>query len=354
MKKSDQDRSRRDSRPDRPAQKFRRTWGIIFSVLLIAYVAWTLLDAFVIPQNIIEASSVKDLQDNADSQDSADSQPDADSQDSADSQPDADSQDTADSQPDADPVPSEPIITDHSYKDDSISIEITTTRYLDTTIYTADVVLQDPLYFGTALAQNSFGRNLTDTTSNMAREHNAIFAVNGDYYGFRSNGYVMRGGYLYRSEPLGDPDQEDLVLYRDGSLAVIREEEVSAESIAETEATDIFSFGPALILDGEICVKKGEEVDRAQVTNPRTAVGLIEPLHYVFVVSDGRTEESHGLSLLQLAQYMSGLNCTLAYNLDGGGSSTMWFNGQVLNRPTTFGDKIAERALSDIIYIGRD
>ena len=94
-------------------------------------------------------------------------------------------------------------------------------------------------------------------------------------------------------------------------------------------------------------------MDRAQVTNPRTAIGVLSPLHYIFVVSDGRTDESVGLSLLELAQLMQDLGCTLAYNLDGGGSSTMWFNGEVLNRPTTFGDKISERSVSDIVYIGK-
>jgi exopolysaccharide biosynthesis protein len=86
-------------------------------------------------------------------------------------------------------------------------------------------------------------------------------------------------------------------------------------------------------------------------SNPRTAIGVISPNHYVFVVSDGRTSESTGLSLYQLAQFMEGLGCTTAYNLDGGGSSTMYFNGRVVNNPTTNG-RIRERGVSDIVYIG--
>jgi exopolysaccharide biosynthesis protein len=186
----------------------------------------------------------------------------------------------------------------------------------------------------------------------MAVQNNAILAINGDYYGFRSSGYVMRNGYLYRSEPADDPDQEDLVHYPDGSFEIVREADVSARELEEAGAVDIFSFGPGLIIDGEISVKTDDEVDRAQVTNPRTALGVISPLHYLFIVSDGRTDESTGLSLLQLAELMKELGCRTAYNLDGGGSSTIWFNGRVLNRPTTFGDKIEERSLSDIIYIG--
>lgn len=114
----------------------------------------------------------------------------------------------------------------------------------------------------------------------------------------------------------------------------------------------ILSFGPALITDGAVTVSESEEVGKAMASNPRTALGIIDALHYVFVVSDGRTSESAGLSLSELAGFMESLGATTAYNLDGGGSSTMVFNGQVVNNPTTNGRSIRERSVSDIVYIG--
>ena len=88
-------------------------------------------------------------------------------------------------------------------------------------------------------------------------------------------------------------------------------------------------------------------------SNPRTAIGIVTENHYVFVVSDGRTSESKGLSLYQLANFMKEkLNVETAYNLDGGGSSTMYFNGEIVNNPTTNGNRISERSVSDIVYIG--
>ena len=90
---------------------------------------------------------------------------------------------------------------------------------------------------------------------------------------------------------------------------------------------------------------------KAKASNPRTALGILEPLHYLFVVSDGRTEESQGLTLYQLAEFMQTLGTTIAYNLDGGGSSTMFFNGEIINNPTTNGRSIQERRVSDIVYI---
>ena len=86
-------------------------------------------------------------------------------------------------------------------------------------------------------------------------------------------------------------------------------------------------------------------------SNPRTAIGIIDENHYVFVVSDGRTSNSDGLTLYELANFMKKLNVSTSYNLDGGGSSTMYFNGSIINNPTTMG-KISERSVSDIVFIG--
>ena len=99
-------------------------------------------------------------------------------------------------------------------------------------------------------------------------------------------------------------------------------------------------------------VSQNQEVGKAKSSNPRTAIGMVEENHYVFVVSDGRTSQSQGLSLYKLAEFMESLGVQTAYNLDGGGSSTLWFNGQVVNNPTTNGRQIQERSVSDIVYIG--
>lgn len=81
-------------------------------------------------------------------------------------------------------------------------------------------------------------------------------------------------------------------------------------------------------------------------------LGIVDELHYLFVVSDGRTEESKGLTLYELAEFMWSMGVKTAYNLDGGGSSAMYFNGEIINHPTTDGRSIRERSVSDIVYIG--
>lgn len=237
-----------------------------------------------------------------------------------------------------------------SYEDGEISITLTEYREEDTSIYVADIVLSSPEYLKTAFAQNSYGKNVTEKTSEIAEGVNAILAINGDYYGAQEKGYVLRNGTLYRSE--AEEGQEDLVIYEDGSFEIISEETITAEELLEQGAQELLSFGPALIENGTIAVTEEDEVGKAMASNPRTAIGIIDNLHYVFVVSDGRTEESEGLSLLELAEFMDGLGVKTAYNLDGGGSSTMYFNGEVINTPTTNGRSIKERSVSDIVYIG--
>ena len=237
-----------------------------------------------------------------------------------------------------------------SYEDENISITLTEYREEDTSIYVADLVLSSPEYLKTAFAQNSYGKNVTEKTSEIAEEVNAILAINGDYYGAQEKGYVLKNGTLYRSE--AEEGQEDLVIYEDGSFEIISEEEITGEELVEQGAQEVLSFGPGLIENGTIAVTEEDEVGKAMASNPRTAIGIIDKLHYVFVVSDGRTEESEGLSLLELAEFMDGLGVETAYNLDGGGSSTMYFNGELINNPTTNGRSVKERSVSDIVYIG--
>lgn len=237
-----------------------------------------------------------------------------------------------------------------TYSDDNITINLKTYTKYNTKIYVADVVVNDASFLKTAFANNTYGKNVTEKTSSISKSVDAILAINGDYYGVQENGYVLKNGVIYRSSARSN--QEDLVIYEDGSFEVINESSENITSLKEKGAYNILSFGPALIKNGVISVSENDEVAKSMRSNPRTAIGIIDDNHYVFVVSDGRTSESTGLSLYQLATFMKSLNVDIAYNLDGGGSSTMYFNGNVINNPTTNGNRISERGVSDIVYIG--
>ena len=236
-----------------------------------------------------------------------------------------------------------------SYSDSNVSITLKEYREYDSTIYVADVTVSDVSYLKTALASNTYGRNITDTTSDIAAENNAVLAINGDYYGARQSGYVIRNGSLYRNS---SGNRDALAIMKNGEFEFVSEGETSAETLLQNGALQVFSFGPVLLEDGSISVSENDEVGMAMASNPRTAIGYLGKNHYVFVVSDGRTSESAGLSLYELAEFMQSLGVVDAYNLDGGGSSTMVFKGEIINTPTTNGHSSEERAVSDILYIG--
>ena len=238
-----------------------------------------------------------------------------------------------------------------TYSDSKSKITVTQYRAYDSNIYVADVEVTDGTSILSAFANNTYGRNITDTTSDMAEENNAVLAINGDYYGARQSGYVIRNGVVYRSQ---GSNGEDMVISKDGSLSFISESDTTTDSLIQKQAWQVLSFGPVLVENGQVAVSENDEVGMAMASNPRTAIGTVAKNHYLFVVSDGRTSESTGLSLYELANFMKSLGATNVYNLDGGGSSTMVFQGEVVNNPTTNGNKISERAVSDILYIGKN
>lgn len=284
-------------------------YSIFFSISLISFTVYILLDTFVLTQEYQVVEEEKSVE-----------------------------------------APKEETIiqTDDYYKDNNIEIKLDRIRELDTEIYLVDVKVSDVKYLKTAFAKNTFGKNVSEVTSKIAGDHNAILAINGDFYGVQEKGYVLRNYKIYRKS--AKSNQSDLVIKSDGSFEIITEKEVKLAAIKD--AKEVLSFGPALVVDGKVVVDKNDEVAKARASNPRTAIAIIDNLHYLFLVSDGRTKESEGLSLYELANFLTDYGVKIAYNLDGGGSSTLYFNGKVINNPTHDGKKMEERKVSDIVYIG--
>ena len=253
--------------------------NMVFALILIAYTVYAALDTFVIVRVL-----------------TPDTLPTATAEASA--------APTATESP-AELAATAPISADTEYHDDQIDIVLTTMRVENTTVYVADVQIADISLLKTALAGNTYARNLTETTSVQAANAGAILAINGDYYGAQERGYVLRNGVLYRASAQSGTDA--LVIGADGNFRIITEGETSADTLVREGAWQVLTFGPALIKDGQVTVSSSDEVGRAMTSNPRTAIGQISEGHYLLVVSDGRTKESTGLSLRQLA------TCTLLH-----------------------------------------
>ncbi len=220
------------------------------------------------------------------------------------------------------------------------------------TYFVADVTLTDATQLLSAFAEDKFGENIIAYTSAIAEDHNALFAINGDYYGFRDDGIIIRNGVIYRDVPV----RTGLAFYKDGSVEIYDETSTSAQKLVDAGVWNTLSFGPALIENGQITSNFAQvEIDTnfgnhsIQGNNPRTGIGIIDANHFIFIVVDGRsTGYSRGMNLTEFAQLFADYGCQSAYNIDGGGSSTMYFNGQVVNNPL---GRNKERGTSDILMI---
>ncbi|MEO8261182.1 MAG: phosphodiester glycosidase family protein [Pseudolysinimonas sp.] len=224
------------------------------------------------------------------------------------------------------------------------------------TYYVADVTLSDATVLRSAFAQNMFGENIIENTSAIAADNDAVFAINGDYYGFRDSGIVIRNGVVYRDAGA----REGLAFYSDGSVDVYDETQTTAAELVAAGVWNTLSFGPALVepdetgdgavVDGIAQVEVDTNIGNHSIQGdqPRTIVGVIDENHLLFVVIDGRDPGySAGMTMTEAAELMVSLGATTAYNLDGGGSSTMYYDGEVVNQPSNGG----ERGTSDILYI---
>ncbi len=251
---------------------------------------------------------------------------------------------------------STPVRTGTAYTSDAASITLTsvTTGGGDATVtyFVADITLTDATTLRSAFAADSFGENIVENTSDIAKANAAIFAVNGDYYGFRDTGIIIRNGIAFRDSGTRD----GLAFYRDGSVRVYDETATSADRLLADGVWNTLSFGPALLSGGEIVDGIGDvEVDTnfgnhsIQGRQPRTGIGMIGSNHLVAVVVDGRSDGySVGVTMTEFAAIFQRLGATVAYNIDGGGSSTMYFDGALVNNPLGANK---ERGTSDILYI---
>ena len=239
------------------------------------------------------------------------------------------------------------------YQDESLTVTVERVRVGDSTFNVARVKIAHPSQLRTGLENEKASRN--NKISSMAKKHNAVLAIGGDFFSDAKNGYIVRQYKEFRKSPKSVYDM--LLIDDKGDFHIILQsnaDELKALLSSETLTfPNIFNFGPALIKDGELLpapqyyVKNGNKYNIKSTNEPRCAIGQLGKKEYMFVVVDGRRKDSDGCSTDELAQWMFEQGCVQAYNLDGGNSALMWFGGENYSAKTTKG----ERAVSDFIYI---
>jgi len=230
---------------------------------------------------------------------------------------------------------------DNSYQSGNVNITLSFHDIDGVQFYVADIYVKDISCLRTVLGSDKYGKGYSESVSSMSERNSALIAINGDYYGARSDGVVIRNGVLYREDNY--PDRDVCVLYWDGTMECYPGGSFDAKAAMDRGAYQAWNFGP-MLLDENGQPKTSFNTDVGPA-NPRTVIGYYEPGHYCFVVVDGRSENSDGLTMKKLAQLMYNLGCTQAYNLDGGQSSVMATGGKVVNNPYHGGRKNSDAVI---------
>lgn len=189
----------------------------------------------------------------------------------------------------------------------------------------------------------------SDDLYNIARYYQSVIAVNGDFLDHHEEdpkGVIIRDGKVF----VDDDEEDTLVFMPDGAMQVFSGGETTADDLLAEGVKNAFSFGPTLVKDGAI---QQDKIDGSHVRkkNPRTAVGMFEPYHFLLVVVDGRGGDySVGMTLTELAELFKSYGCSVAYNLDGGQSATMNFMGENINRYG--GSLTGQRPVPDALMFG--
>lgn len=264
------------------------------------------------------------------------------------------------------PAPKAENFTADGYEDETISVKIEHREMDDgTKMHVAYIKIADASQLRTGVANpEKIASNKTKTVSTMAKKFNAVIAINGDNYAdkpdkttfeYRMTQKVRSKGNKQKDILIID-DQGDFHLYvrsqgletgkkKNGKNVWMKAEEW--EAATGRKLVNAFTFGPALVRDGELLELNPDYGYNPGGREPRAAIGQTGPLSYVMVIIEAKDRSGKsGFSQGKLAEFMYELGCVQAFNLDGGNSAEMVCGEQVIKGMPN-GD---ERTLSDIIY----
>ena len=236
------------------------------------------------------------------------------------------------------------------YYDETILV-ITWKQIIDGMLFNlSEVKIAHPSQFRRFLAGGEFGSDKQYVTTEMAASVNAVMATSGDFYKFRRNGAVVYDGELQRFE--GNL-VDTCFINDDGDLLLSYKKEFSNKDEAQAfvdENNVRFSlvFGPILVDNYEAIKTTGYPLGEVFDEYTRAAVCQLGDLHYAF--ANVTTEPNFGflrrMTINQFAQALAGLGVQKAYALDGGQTTVICMQDQLISYP----DYGTQRRISDIIY----
>lgn len=229
-------------------------------------------------------------------------------------------------------------INSNFYISNDLNIKLVEQKSDNQHYWIAEVITTQNNQLQAEFANNTYGGK-RETLSSMATRMGAILAINASGFYTDTNkpmGSIVRDGQLLQTDP--NFTWEVLSTTWSGDLNFFQVNDQASAYAADIN--DTFAFGPILVRNGIATEIKDNS------RHPRTAIGQLDKNRYIIVVAEGRLKNADGLTLNELQKIFLDLGCQAAYNLDGGGSSTLYFKGQIVNTPSDG----QERAIADMIY----
>lgn len=237
-----------------------------------------------------------------------------------------------------------------SYHTDRLSVDIEQKQKDGLTYYVCNIRVSDVSQLRTAFAGDDFKSGIYEAVSDIADRYSPVLAINADFCRYHHNGVIIRNGELLRKQNI--TKHHLLIVDENGNMSVQTDRSgkqgLVADQLARANTWQTFEFGPVLVQDGQATKLPNSFYVNCHdgYLEPRTAIGQVGPLHYIVIVVDGRRDGySTGCSVPKLQQLFLDEGVQFAFNLDGGGSTTLYFLGNVVNMPS--GGK--QRSVSDII-----
>ncbi|MCY6960205.1 M56 family metallopeptidase [Clostridium brassicae] len=189
---------------------------------------------------------------------------------------------------------------------------------------------------------------ITKTTSEIAKDNNALCAINAG--GFTESilpyGLIIHNGNVVYNDIKDKESETDIVAFNEtGKLIVGRH---SLSQLKKMNIKEAVSFGPALVINGQPMIAKD---NGNWGTAPRTAIGQRADGTTLFLTIDGRSNLSLGATLSEVQNILIEFGAVTASNLDGGSSSTMYYNGNIINHPFDLKGHKVERITSSTFMV---
>ena len=232
-----------------------------------------------------------------------------------------------------------------TYEDPTIRVEITQGRVQECDYRVADIHLQDASQLRTAPA-DTFESEMRVSGEAMAKRVNAVLAVNGDYFCYTGIGCIVRQGVTYLNVLWGNRDV--LLVDEDGDFHTVPMAPRGSigGTVGGKKIVNAFFFGPILVENGKRVTYITGDGMAENEPRQRMAIAQAGPLHYKCICCATHARGSRGMTLVQFANLVAKQQVQTAYNLDGGNSSMMIFNGVKVNDP----ENPDTRDICDIIY----